>query len=48
MDFVNGTDVNLGVQRVDWVEYCSSKIHVHLENQNVTLLKNRVFADIIT
>lgn len=37
MDFVNGMHVNLGVQRIDWVEYCSFTIHVLMENQNVTL-----------
>lgn len=28
-------------------QYCSPLIHVHLEPQNVTLLGNRVFADVI-
>ena len=29
-----------------WTEWCSPKIHVHLEPQNVTLFGNNVLADV--
>lgn len=35
MHFENRMDMNLGVQRVDWVEKYPFKMYVHLENQSV-------------